>query len=139
MVHDKAIKVGGKQHIETLDGYIIPLNISSGLPYITICPYTDTEWDNLPHVILTADMDWDPTILDHEMEDREEWFDAMQDLPVIEPDPLFNVVGNYKLVHHATEAMIDDNLLEMQIISYQDLLLLYNHNVVPSKIDYKQY
>ena len=30
---------------------------------MTIYPYTDTEWDNLPHVILTADTDWDPTVI----------------------------------------------------------------------------
>jgi hypothetical protein len=35
-VHDKSIKVGGKQRIETLDGYVIPLNIRSGLPYVSI-------------------------------------------------------------------------------------------------------
>ena len=40
-VHDKSKKVGGKQWIETLDGYIIPLNICQGLPYMTIRPYTD--------------------------------------------------------------------------------------------------
>ena len=41
-------------------------------------------------VILTADTDWVSTILDHEMEDGKEWFDAMQDMPDIEPDPLFD-------------------------------------------------
>ena len=56
-VDDKSSKVGGKQCIETLDGYIIPLNIRSGLPYMSICPFTNKEWDNLPHVILTADVD----------------------------------------------------------------------------------
>ena len=40
-VHDKSLKVGGKQRIETLDGYIIPLNICNGLPYMTMRPYTD--------------------------------------------------------------------------------------------------
>src|SRR5687767_5591732 len=30
-VHDKSKRVGGKQQIETLDGYIIPLNICQGL------------------------------------------------------------------------------------------------------------
>ena len=30
-VHDKSVKVGGKQRFETLDGYIIPLNVCSGL------------------------------------------------------------------------------------------------------------
>ena len=94
VVHDKSIKVGEKQHIETLDGYVIPLNIRSGLPYMTIRPYTDTEWDSLPHVILTADTDWDPSVIDHEMEDGEEWFDAMQDLPDIEPDPNFDDFGD---------------------------------------------
>ena len=76
-VHDKS----GKQRIETLDGYVIPLNIRSGLPYMSIRPYTNKEWDILPHVILTADVDWDPTIIDCEIEDGEEWFDTMQDLP----------------------------------------------------------
>jgi hypothetical protein len=95
-VHDKLIKVGGKQCIETLDGYVIPLNICSGLPYVSIQPYTNTEWDELPHVILTADVDWDPTIIDCELEDGEEWFDAMQDIPEIDPDPLFDEVGDYR-------------------------------------------
>ena len=70
------------------------------------------EWDSLPHVILTADMDWKQTILDHEMEDGEEQFDAIQDLPDIELDPLFDDIGNYKHVHHVTQTMIDDNLLK---------------------------
>ena len=139
VVHDKSIKVGGKQRIETLDGYVIPLNIRSGLPYMTICPYTDTEWDNLPHVILTADTDWDPSVLDHELEDGEEWFDAMQDFPDIEPDPFFDEVGDYKHLHHVTEAMIDSKILETEIIDYHGLLLLHNQNVTPSEVDYSQY
>ena len=54
-VHNKSTKVGGKQHIRMLDGYIIPLNIQSGLPYMTIRPFMDKKWEDLPHVILTAD------------------------------------------------------------------------------------
>ena len=77
VVHDKSIKVGGKQHIKTLNGYVIPLNIQSALSYMTIHPFTDTEWDNLLHVILTADTDWGPMVIDHELKDGEEWFDAM--------------------------------------------------------------
>ena len=109
-----------------IDGYVIPLNIQSGLPYMSIQPYTDTEWDSLPHVILTADMDWDPAVIDHELEDGEEWFDPMQDLPDIEPNPLFNDAGDYKRLHHFTEAMIDNNHLETENIDYQDLPLLHN-------------
>ena len=126
VVHDKSVKVGGKQRIETLDGYVIPLNIRSGLPYMPICPYIDKEWDSLPHVILTADTDWDPSVIDHELEDGEEWFDAMQDLPDIEPDPNFDDVGDYRCLHHVTEVMVDSSLLKSEIIDYHDLLLLHN-------------
>ena len=132
-VHDKPLKVGGKQRIETLDGYIIPLNIQSGLPYMSMRPYTDTEWDNLPHVILTDDTDWDPPVIDCELEDGKEWFDAMQDLPDIVPDSLFDDVGDYKLVHHAAEANID---LESKVFDDHSILELHNRNVTSSKIDY---
>ena len=93
-VHDKSIKVGGKQRIETLDGYIIPLNIRNGLPFMAIRPYTDMEWERLPQVILTADVDWDPSILDYEQEDNEEWFNAIEDFPALTPDPLFDEYGD---------------------------------------------
>ena len=104
MVHYKSIKVGRKQCIKTLDGYIILLNIRSGLPYMTIHLSTDTEWDNMPHVILTADTDWDLTVIDHDLENGEEWFDVMQDLPDIELDPLFDDVIDYKHVHHVNRS-----------------------------------
>ena len=80
-VDDHSIKVnGGLQCILTLDGYVIPINIVGGFPYISMQPYTDDEWDHLPHVILTSDLDWDPTILDHTLDDDEHWYDAMCDL-----------------------------------------------------------
>ena len=40
MVHDKSMKIGGKQYIKTLDGYMIPIDIIHGLPYIKHKPYT---------------------------------------------------------------------------------------------------
>jgi hypothetical protein len=46
-VNDKSINVpGGLQPIQTLDGYIIPLDIKDGLSHLSIRPYTDHEWDN---------------------------------------------------------------------------------------------
>ncbi len=51
-VNDKSLKVpGGKQTITTIDGYVHPLDIKHGLPYLQIRLYTDTEWDTLPHVL----------------------------------------------------------------------------------------
>ena len=29
---------------------------------------------------MTADTDWDPSILDHNFDDNEKWFDALSDL-----------------------------------------------------------
>jgi hypothetical protein len=39
---------------------IIPLSIKDGLACLSIRPYTDHEWDNLPLVILTSELEWDP-------------------------------------------------------------------------------
>jgi hypothetical protein len=75
-VNDKSIRVpGGLQRIVTLDGYIIPLTIKDGLTRLDIRPHTDHEFDTLPHVFLTSEMEWDPTVLDHEYHDVSEWGD----------------------------------------------------------------
>ena len=54
----------------------------------------------------------------------------------LEPYPLFDDAGDYKHVHHVTEALITSIILETQIINYQDLLLLHDQNVSPSKVNY---
>jgi hypothetical protein len=58
-------------------------------------PYTDDEWDLLPHVILTSDLDWDPTVLDHTLDDDEHWYDAMCNLDAPSYDSPFDSKGNY--------------------------------------------
>ena len=79
LVDDRSIKVGGKQIIVTNDGCKIPISIKDGLPYMPLSPCTDEEWDNLPHAVLTSDVDWDPAVLDCLAEENEEWFDAQTD------------------------------------------------------------
>ena len=102
-VNDKSIHVGGLQRITTLDGYMIPLSIKNGLPRMQLRPYTDEEWDELPHIFLTSELDWDPSVLDHEHE-NEQWFDTVTE---VEYDPtvnLFDEFGNYRrrvIVQHA--------------------------------------
>jgi hypothetical protein len=95
---------GGLQCIMTLDGYVIPINIISGLPYVHMHPYTDEEWETLPHVILTADIDWDPSVLDHMIDDDEHWYTAICDLEQSPYTSKFNEEGNYLghvLIQHA--------------------------------------
>ena len=83
-VNDKSIKVaGGLQHILTNDGYVIPISIRDGLPYVALHPFTDEEWDSLPHDILTGDTHWDPSVLGLDLDKNKMWFDAIFDLPWI--------------------------------------------------------
>jgi len=95
-VNDKSIKVaGGLQCILTNDGYVIPISIRDGLPYVALHPFTDEEWDSLLHVILTGDADWDPSVLDLDLDENEAWFDAITDLPPDKPPSAFDEFGDY--------------------------------------------
>ena len=91
-VNDRSRKFkGGTQSITTIDGYVIPLSIRSGLVCMDMHPPSDTEYDSMPHVALTSDADWDPGITNHEL-DVESWTDDM-----IEHDevPSFNQYGDF--------------------------------------------
>jgi hypothetical protein len=57
IVDNTPCSFGGKQCLEVLDGFIIPLYIFSGLPYIYTCPATPIELDSYPHVLSTSDME----------------------------------------------------------------------------------
>ncbi len=83
------------QCILTSDGYVIPISIRDGLPYVVLCPFSDEEWDTLPHVILTGDADWDPGMLDQDLDDNEACFDAISDLPPDKPPSAFDEVNDY--------------------------------------------
>ena len=50
---DRSAIAGGKQHIQTQNGHHMPLHIRDGLPYMAIRPFTDIEWETLPHIDLT--------------------------------------------------------------------------------------
>ena len=110
-INDKSIKVkDGLQLIQTLDGYAILINIKDGLPYVRMSPYTDDEeWDELPHIILTSDVNWDPTILDHNLDDDENWFNAISDLQSDPTTNLFDEYGNYRkhVVVQETDTFFD--------------------------------
>ena len=56
------------------DGYRIPMSIRAGLPYISLRPFTDDEWRNLPHVVATSPAPWDPSCLDSLVE--ESWYSS---------------------------------------------------------------
>jgi hypothetical protein len=93
---DKVIHIpGGLQHIQTVDGYVFPLSIRDGLPYLGMRPYTDVEYESLPYVILTSDVDWDPRVLDFDIDDNHDWYDAISDN--VNHSELFDAFGDYKV------------------------------------------
>jgi hypothetical protein len=95
-IDDKSARVGGKQLLVTFDGFSIPINIRSGLPYINMCPHTDQEWEELPHILLTEDANSDPMHMDHKQGDDPAWYEQQDDPPLLNSN--FNLCGDYR--HH---------------------------------------
>ena len=66
VVHDSSRAVGGSQCLVTPEGFVIPLHIRDGLPFMDMSVPSDADMDHFPHVFLCSDSPWDPTILDNE-------------------------------------------------------------------------
>lgn len=128
-VSDKHKIDGGLQCIATPDGYLIPIAIRNGLPYIDIRPFTDEEWEELPHTFLTSDEDWVPSRRDHDPEeDEDDWVDAVQHLAENPHAELFDQEGNYRRVHpittdqyQPTQAECNTHCVEDDDTVYEDI------------------
>ena len=95
-VDDRSIRIGGRQSIVTNDGYILPLDIINGLPYLPMSrDFTDKEWNELPHVVLTGGGEWDPRCLDNRLSQQENWKDILHDLDKGLIQTPFDEHGNY--------------------------------------------
>ena len=125
-VDEKSSRVpGGLQRIKTPDGYVHPIRIKDGLPYVLLRPYTNMEWETLLHVIWTRDSDWDPAIFDHEFnEGGEEWYDALMDHARNPHHELFDEFGNYRkrqavvVEEHFVDAVLDEGSIVDRCIWY---------------------
>jgi hypothetical protein len=92
--NDKLIHIpGGLQCIQTVDGYVFPLSIRDGLPYLGMRPYMDVEYESPPHVILTSDVDWNPRVLDFNIDNDYDWYEASLDN--MNHSGLFDAFRNY--------------------------------------------
>jgi hypothetical protein len=147
-VNDKSLKVkGGKQCITTLDGYAIPLQIRGGLAYMDMYPPSDDELNDLPYVVLTSDIDWDPTIVDNEI-DIEEWLDAQMELDFLPgvndyADLTFDDQGYYRNISANNTEFVDASQDISGICELDDIvenleyrLRVENHNVSSNDPDF---
>ena len=96
---------GGKQRI-LIDGYQLPLDFKNGLPYLRCRKPTKGELGLLPHIIMTSDVDWDPSKYDNVVDDLEAFHDTSVD--VIDHDDPFDQYGEYRHRTVATHRMIPE-------------------------------
>ena len=72
-VEDKSIRVGGKQRLETLEGYAIPIIFKDGLAYTKpLCRADDQELETDPQDFFTSPDTWEPSLVDHEFSPEDE-------------------------------------------------------------------
>jgi hypothetical protein len=107
-VDDKSCKVGGLQRITFKNGYIIPIMITNGLPYISMHPpSTDHELTTLPQEIMTSPSPWDPSILDDDYNtDDDDFFDSFLEYPDITFHAHLDEYGDYHDVQQYNEQYI---------------------------------
>ena len=112
-VDDRSFKAGGTQSITTPDGFVMPLHVHNGLPYLKMRPPTDRELSNpdIPHVVLTSDTDWDPSILDSPIDDMEKWRNSVVDYDSDEGERPFDDVGILK-INNATSINKNESIVE---------------------------
>jgi hypothetical protein len=56
-------------------------------------PFTDEEFEELPHVVWTSKDAWDPTSLDSVISDDTNWYKAEPSPPL--PDPMYAEYGEF--------------------------------------------
>jgi hypothetical protein len=108
----------GKQRI-IMDNYQSPLDFIGGFIYLRCRKPTDEEVATLPNIIMTSDVEWDPSVYHHHIEDMNKFYDETKD--VVEYD-IFDQYGEYR---HRTDAVHDtthDETLSIPIASYDDVI-----------------
>ena len=136
-VNDRSRKIDvNGQLISTPDGYEFPLHVRNGLAYLDLRPYTDKEWDLYPHVVMTSDVDWDPSTIDGEfpLSGEEEFFDAS----AYDNGTNFDATGRYRqgtvvasarIVHD--DPILDDTILPDSMLVVHD----FDHDIVDTDGD----
>jgi hypothetical protein len=88
-----------------MDGYQIPLLFKNGLAYLPCRNPTEEEIGLLPHVVMTSDVDWDPSLYDNVIEDMDAFHDPTLDF--IDHDNPFNEYGEYRNCTIAMHTLIE--------------------------------
>eukprot|EP00984_Skeletonema_dohrnii_P031889 scaffold24984_cov234-Skeletonema_dohrnii-CCMP3373.AAC.1 len=104
---DDSKLLGGKQCITTLEGPSVPLDFKNGLPYLKMHYPTDDDVKNLPHLVMTRDVPWDPTKYDNTLSDKVDAFDPSDEALLDPVHPGFNQFGESNFATYG-EQFIED-------------------------------
>ena len=91
---------------------------------------TDEDMDKYPHVFLTADSPWDPSVLDNEF--KEEFYDTVTELPEVRErhdgvDARVDEYGflrsheDYELLFRAQDEFIATNTMSRHVVDKHDV------------------
>jgi hypothetical protein len=83
---------GGEQLI-LVDGYQLPLDFKNGPPYLRCRKPNAAELGLLPHIRMTSDVEWDPSLYDNSIEDIEKFHDTTENENEHKD---FNCCGEYR-------------------------------------------
>ena len=108
-----------------LNGYIIPLDIQDGLPYMPLHVPTNNELDTLLNIILISDMEGDSCVIDNLKSNDPDWISKIKEPPIPAMDSPFNEYGDY---HNITVAKYH--------FTSQELINPCEISVIDDTIDY---
>jgi hypothetical protein len=94
-VDDRSIKSRGRQCLTTLEGFVIPLDIINGFPYMKMQPPSDDELKDLPHIIMTSGERWNPAKHDFTLSDQDDWYNTICKINEGKLKTPFNEYGRY--------------------------------------------
>jgi hypothetical protein len=125
LVGDTATIYGGPQHIDTSDGYQLPLSIRSGLPYINQI-YPNADDMKLPQVEFTSPAEWNPDLND----DNRTTEEMTRQFPAVPHDAVnefYDLKGNVNLEYlrrvktaeTSNEVDIDDESIDNEMPGLQ--------------------
>jgi hypothetical protein len=78
-----------------IDGYVLPLDIINGLAHLKSRPFSEREWQDLPHVVMTSDVEWDPSVLDNIISTKPNWYASIKPKPRDVITNPFDDIGEY--------------------------------------------
>jgi hypothetical protein len=91
-INDHSRKLPGGKLLILIDGYQLPLDFKNGLPYLHCQKPKENELRSLPHIIMTADVEWDPILYNNGINDIKKLHDTSVD---DNENEHFNQYGEY--------------------------------------------